>query len=106
MEIFDLKQLSPFMLLACKVRNEYRTKIPAVTHVDFTARVQTVNKAQESFIHRLLIEFDKLAGVPVLLNTSFNDNGQPIVESPVDAIQTYLNTNIDILVLENYIIKK
>lgn len=106
MEIFDLKQLSPFMLLACKVRNEYRTKIPAVTHVDFTARVQTVNKAQEPFIHRLLIEFDKLAGVPVLLNTSFNDNGQPIVESPVDAIQTYLNTNIDILVLENYIIKK
>lgn len=56
--------------------------------------------------NRLLIEFDKLAGVPVLLNTSFNDNGQPIVESPVDAIQTYLNTNIDILVLENYIIKK
>lgn len=105
-EIFDLKQISPFMLLACKVKDEFITKIPSVTHIDQTARVQTVNKIQEPFIHELLLQFEKLSGVPVLLNTSFNDNGEPIVESPSDAIQTFLNTNIDILVLENYIIEK
>lgn len=106
LEIFDLKQLSPFMLLACKVREEFIAKIPSVTHVDQTARVQTVNKLQEPFIHELLLQFEKLSGIPVLLNTSFNDNGEPIVESPEDAIQTFLNTNIDVLVLENYIIEK
>ena len=82
------------------------SKIPSVTHIDKTARVQTVSKIQEPFIHDLLLQFEKLSGVPVLLNTSFNDNGEPIVESPSNAIQTFLNTNIDILVLENYIIEK
>lgn len=105
-EIFDLKQVSPFMLLACKVNDIFAEKIPAVTHVDQTARVQTVNKTQEPFIYNLLLQFEKLSGVPVLLNTSFNDNGEPIVESPADAIQTFLNTNIDVLVLENYIVQK
>lgn len=105
-EIFDLKQFSPYMLLACKVKDDYAEKIPAVTHVDQTARVQTVNKSQEPFIYELLLQFEKLAGVPVLLNTSFNDNGEPIIESPSDAIQTFMNTNIDILILENYIIEK
>lgn len=105
-DIFDLKQLSPYMLLACKVKDEYRMKIPSVTHVDQTARIQTVSKIQEPFIHELLSQFEKISGVPVLLNTSFNDNGEPIVESPANAIQTFLNTNIDILVIENYFIKK
>lgn len=105
-DIFDLKQLSPFMLLACKVKDQYISKIPSVTHIDQTARVQTINRMQEPFIHTLLLQFEKLSGVPVLLNTSFNDNGQPIVETPTDAIQTFLNTNIDILVLENYCVEK
>lgn len=105
-EIFDLKQLSPYMLLACNVKDNYINKIPSVTHVDKTARVQTINKKQDSFIYNLLLEFEKLSGVPVILNTSFNDNGEPIVESPSDAIQTFLNTKIDILVIENYIIQK
>lgn len=106
LEIFDLKQLSPYMLLACNVKDEFVTKIPSVTHVDQTARVQTVNSLQEPFIHELLLQFEKLSGVPVILNTSFNDNGEPIVESPTDAIKTFLNTKIDLLVLENYVIKK
>lgn len=105
-KIFDLKQESPYMLLACRVKDEFISKIPSVTHIDKTARVQTVSKIQEPFIHDLLLQFEKLSGVPVLLNTSFNDNGEPIVESPSNAIQTFLNTNIDILVLENYIIEK
>ena len=105
-DIFDLKQLSPYMLLACQVKSAFADKIPAVTHVDQTARVQTVSEEQEPFIHKLLLQFEKISGVPVLLNTSFNDNGEPIVESPLDAIQTFLNTNIDILVIENYLIEK
>lgn len=105
-KIFDLKQESPYMLLACRVKDEFISRIPSVTHIDKTARVQTVSKIQEPFIHDLLLQFEKLSGVPVLLNTSFNDNGEPIVESPSNAIQTFLNTNIDILVLENYIIEK
>ena len=105
-ERFDLKQVSPFMLLACTVKKEYVSKIPSVTHVDKTARVQTVNTSQEPFIYELLKQFEVLSGVPVLLNTSFNDNGEPMVESPQNAIQTFLNTNIDVLVLENYLIEK
>lgn len=105
-DIFNLKQLSPYMLLACTVNDEYVSKIPSVTHIDKTARVQTVNMNQEPFIHELLIQFEKISGIPVLLNTSFNDNGEPIVESPTNAIQTFLNTNIDILVIENYLIEK
>lgn len=105
-KIFDLKQISPYMLLACNVKDEFTEKIPSVTHIDQTARVQTINKTQEPFIYQLLLEFEKLSGVPVLLNTSFNDNGEPIVESPSDAIQTFLNTNIDVVILENYILEK
>ena len=105
-KIFDLKQISPYMLLACNVKDEFTAKIPSVTHIDQTARVQTINKTQEPFIYQLLLEFEKLSGVPVLLNTSFNDNGEPIVESPSDAIQTFLNTNIDVVILENYILEK
>lgn len=105
-EIFDLKQISPFMLLACKVKEKFISQIPSITHIDKTARVQTVNKSQEPFIYELLLQFKKLSGVPVLLNTSFNDNGEPIVESPLNAIQTFMNTNIDILILENFIVNK
>ncbi|WP_304429201.1 carbamoyltransferase C-terminal domain-containing protein, partial [Romboutsia ilealis] len=71
-KIFDLKQESPYMLLACRVKDEFISKIPSVTHIDKTARVQTVSKIQEPFIHDLLLQFEKLSGVPVLLNTSFN----------------------------------
>lgn len=106
MEYFKLKQHSPYMLLAPEVMPEYETLIPSVVHVDKTARVQSVNADNNPFIYNILQEFYKLSGVPVILNTSFNDNGEPIVESPDDAINTFLLTQIDILVLENFIIYK
>jgi carbamoyltransferase len=105
-EIFQLKQDSPYMLLAAKVNTKYRKKLPAITHIDNTARVQSVDDKTNPFITKILNEFEKLSGLPVLLNTSFNVAGQPIVESPKDAIDTFLMTDIDILVLENYIIYK
>lgn len=105
-EIFDLKQSSPYMLLAPVVKKEYRDKLPSITHVDNTARVQSVSKETEPFVHLLLNEFARLSGVPVLINTSFNVAGQPIVERPVDAIQTFINNDMDILVIGNYWISK
>jgi carbamoyltransferase len=97
---------SPFMLLAERVRPEWREKIPAVTHVDGTARVQTIRQDQNERLYRLLQEFDKLTGVPVLLNTSFNVKGEPIVETPEDAINCFLSTGIDYLVLHDTLMTK
>lgn len=105
-EIFDLRQSSPYMLFAPTVKEAYREKLPSITHVDNTARVQSVSKKTEPFIHLLLNKFASIAGVPVLINTSFNIAGQPIIESPADAIQTFLNNDIDALVIGNYWILK
>lgn len=105
-KIFDLMQESPYMLLATTVKKNYRSKIPSATHVDNTARIQAVKYEDDPFIHMLLKEFEKIKGVPVLLNTSFNVAGEPIVETPEDTIQTFLKTNIDILVLGNYLVYK
>lgn len=105
-EIFDLKQDSPYMLLAAKVNECYRDLIPSVTHVDNTARVQSVSAQEEPFIHSMLLELEQRIGIPVVLNTSFNVAGEPIVESPDDAIQTFLKTEIDVLVIGNYITTK
>lgn len=100
---FNLAKESPFMLLACDVHPQYREKLPAITHVDGTARVQAIEKDTESFIHGLLKSFESQTGFPILLNTSFNLAGEPIVEHPVDAIRTFLSSGLDVLVLENYI---
>lgn len=105
-EIFDLKQGSPYMLFAANVKEAYRNKLPAITHVDHTARVQAVSAEQEPFMHSMLLELKRLIGVPVVLNTSFNVAGEPIVESPDDAIQTFLKTEIDVLVIGNFIVVK
>ena len=105
-EIFELKQNSPYMLLAANVKENYRDKLPAITHVDNTARVQAVSAEQEPFVHSILQELNKLIGVPVVLNTSFNVAGEPIVETPDDAIQTFLKTEIDVLVVGNFIVIK
>ncbi len=106
MEYFKLKQSSPYMLLAPIVAKEYASKIPSVVHIDQTARVQSVNKKNNPFIYQIIESFYDLSGVPVILNTSFNDNGEPIVETPMDAINTFLSTNIDVLVLEGFLIYK
>lgn len=74
--------------------------------MDGTARLQTVHQETNPHFHQLLKEFEKLSGVPVLLNTSFNVMGEPIVESPVDAIRCFFTTGLDYLVLGNYILSK
>lgn len=103
---FDLKCSSDYMLMATTVKKEYRTALASITHVDNTARIQAVSQEQDPFVHMMLEEIKKLTGYPILLNTSFNVAGQPIVETPLDALNTFLATNIDILVLGNYIIDK
>jgi carbamoyltransferase len=90
-----------YMLFACPVLEHCKGKLPAVIHVDGTARVQLVSKQHNSKFHSLITEFEKLTGVPVVLNTSFNDS-EPIVCSPADAINTFLKTRIDALFIGNY----
>ena len=104
--VFDLVQHSPYMLLATTVKEKYRNQIPSVVHIDDTARIQSVSKSTDLFMHKLLMQFSKLTGVPILLNTSFNVANEPIVESPMDAITTFQKTEIDYLIIENYIITK
>ncbi len=105
-QIFMLQQTSPYMLLAPKVHPAYQDRLPSITHVDGTARVQSVTRQQDPFLYMLLTEFEHLSGLPVLLNTSFNIAGEPIVESPEDAISTFLRTQIDVLCIGNYLVRK
>jgi carbamoyltransferase len=105
-EIFEGDEESPYMLLAKSVRPEWRDKIPAVVHVDGTARVQTVRKDTNERLYCLLKEFEALTGVPVLVNTSFNVKGEPIVETPRDAARCFLSTGIDYLVLHDLLVTK
>ncbi len=103
---FDLPESSPFMLLIAPVRQEWRSKLPAVTHVDGTARIQTVSEGDEPGLFRLLKEFERQSGCPVLLNTSFNRAGEPIIESPTDALDVFLATDLEALVMEDFWIEK
>jgi len=103
---FDNNRESPFMLLVCDVRPEARDLLPAITHVDGTARLQTVERDSGNAYSRLIEEFGAITGVPVILNTSFNDRGEPIVETPADAIRTFLKTGMDLLVMEEFVIGK
>ena len=105
-EIFEGDEDSPFMLIAKPVRPEWRDRIPAIVHVDGTARVQTVTEDTNPVLYRLLKEFEALTGVPVLLNTSFNVKGEPIVETPRDAMACFINTGIDHLILHDRIVTK
>lgn len=105
-EIFEGDEDSPFMLIAKPVRPEWRDKIPAIVHVDGTARVQTVREATNPMLYKLLKEFEALTGVPVLINTSFNIKGEPIVETPQDAVNCFLTTGIDHLVIHDTIVSK
>lgn len=105
-EVFEGEEDSPFMLIAKNVRPEWRDKIPAIVHVDGTARVQTVREETNPTLYRLLKEFDALTGVPVLINTSFNVKGEPIIETPRDAVICFLTTGIDYLVMHNTLVSK
>ncbi len=97
---------SPFMILTAQVRPEKRGVIPAVTHVDGSARPQTVEKEINPLYWRLLDEFEKRTGVPVVMNTSFNLRGEAIVHTPTDAIRTFFSSGMDALVIGSFLVEK
>ncbi len=105
-DFFTIDIESPFMLLAPYVKPGKAEVVPAITHVDNTARVQTVTKESNERYYDLIKEFDRQTGVPLVLNTSFNVAGEPIVETPGDAVRCFLSTDIDVLGIGNYILQK
>jgi len=96
---------NPFMLMTCTVRDR-EVRLPAVTHVDGSARVQSVSKEENGLFHRLLHTFGEMTGCPVLINTSFNVRGEPIVCTVHDALRCFFNTEIDSLALGGYFLEK
>jgi len=105
-DFFEFRNLSPFMLLSPRVREDKKTVIPAVTHVDGSARMQTVNKSSNPRLWQLIKEFEGITGIPVIINTSFNLKGEPIVCSPEEAIDVFLRSQMDYLVIGNYVVEK
>jgi carbamoyltransferase len=125
-EWFDLDQDSPYMLVVAPVKNSKRlsvtdeqerlfgieklnvprSEIPAVTHIDYSARIQTVHRDTNPRFHRLLECFEKKTGCPVLVNTSFNVRGEPIVCTPEDSYRCFMRTEMDVLVIDNFILRK
>ncbi|MFC1643683.1 carbamoyltransferase C-terminal domain-containing protein, partial [Chlamydiota bacterium] len=123
---FDIKTRSPYMLLVAPVRENLRknltgeekklwgieklkikrSKLPAITHVDYSARLQTVNEFDNPFFYKILTAFKERTGCSVLINTSFNVRGEPIVCTPLDAYLCFMRTNMDYLVLENCLLDK
>lgn len=125
-EFFEIDRESPYMLLVAPVKKEIRRKlsdgeqklsgfdrlktvrssIPAITHVDCSARLQTVNKDYNRLYHQMIEKFDEKYGCPVVINTSFNVRGEPIVCTPEDAYMCFMRTNMDYLVMANFLIEK
>lgn len=105
-ELFEMEGPSPYMTMTFNVRPLWRDRLQAVTHVDHTARVQTVNKHTHPLFYNLIAAFERLTGVPAVLNTSFNARGEPIVETPLDALATFASVGMDALFLGPYLIKK
>ena len=104
-EWFENSKINPYMSNVENIQKNKRGIIPAVTHIDGTGRVQTVSKNLNEDFYNLIFEFYKITDVPILLNTSFNEN-EPIVMSPDHAIRCFLKTNMDLLVLNNYLITR
>jgi len=104
-QIFERSEPSPFMMMVYKVRPEHRAHLPAVTHVDDTGRLQTVSAATNPRYHALISEFERQTGMPVVLNTSFNEH-EPIVATPSDALACYLKTHMDVLALGNWVLTR
>jgi carbamoyltransferase len=105
-EHFDDVDESPFMLFVARVRDESQARLAGVTHIDGTARVQTVRSEDNPFLHELLCRVGAATGVPVLINTSLNGRNEPIVETPADAISLFIDRPIDLLVLESHLVRK
>ncbi|GAG32452.1 unnamed protein product, partial [marine sediment metagenome] len=124
--LFEIEAESPYMLLVAPVKKEIRktlscderklfgldrlnvvrSSIPAVTHVDYSARIQTVSKDDNPLYYQMITKFDEKYGCPVIINTSFNVRGEPIVCTPEDAYQCFMRTNMDFLVMANFLIEK
>ncbi len=104
-EYFVLDRQSPYMLLVTQVRENKRV-IPAVTHVDGSARVQTIAREDNPLYYDLIDAFYKITGVPVVINTSFNVRGEPIVCTPEDAYTCFMRTKMDVLVMGNFMMRK
>jgi carbamoyltransferase len=127
-QYFELRsgEESPYMLLVAPVKEEHRlpedrnardrfgieqlnqcrSVIPAVTHVDYSARIQTIDSYRNPLLHKLLAQFHQLTGCPVMINTSFNVRSEPIVCSPLDAYRCFMMTEMDTLVLGKHILQK
>ena len=123
---FDMDEPSPYMLLVSKVKkdkiikmedkekklfgieklNIKRSEIPAVTHVDYSARIQTVDENTNLKFFKLIKKFNEITNCPILVNTSFNIRGEPIVNTPEDAFKCFMGTELDLLVCENFVLYK
>ena len=102
---FKKNEQVPFMTHVFEIKNEKRKEIPAVTHIDGTGRLQSVSKESNPRYYNIIFKFFQKTDVPMILNTSFNEN-EPIVNSPEEAIDCFLRTNMDKIILENYIISR
>lgn len=105
-KIFNSEIYSPYMLVTTTVKEEWRDKIPAVVHIDNSSRHQSVTENNNQKFYSLIQKFYEKTNVPVLLNTSFNGPKEPIVETPKEAIRTFLDTNLDFLVINNFLVSK
>jgi carbamoyltransferase len=109
-DLFDdrisVQEPTRFMLMVADVKPGAEAKIPAVTHVDGTGRLQTVTETSNQRYYRLISRFEQATGVPVVLNTSFNLRGEPIVNTPAEALSTFIRSDMDLLVLGNVIVEK
>ncbi len=103
---FDIMQYDPFMLFICDVKENKKDLVPSITHSDGSARLQSVEKEVNPRYYNLIVEFGKLSGVPVIINTSFNVRGEPIVCTPSDAYKCFMGTGIDYLVMGKFVIDK
>jgi len=104
-EYFDTNVSSPYMLLVAKVKPQMSPLIPAVLHTDSTARLQTVSRDDNPLFYDFLSQFERSTGVPVILNTSFNERGEPMVETPREALNTFLDLGLDALAIGNILVE-
>jgi carbamoyltransferase len=103
---FDYPQDVPYMNQVVKVKKEYHKELPSITHIDGSARIQTLERTQHRRMSMLLSKLSSVNKYPIVLNTSFNLKDQTMVLDPKSAIETYLNCDMDVLVIQHYIIKK
>jgi carbamoyltransferase len=105
-EWFTYDHEAPYMLFVFDVKEEKRSQVPGITHVDGSGRLQSVDRERNPRYHQLISEFKKLTGIPMVINTSFNIKGEPIVNTPADAIRCFLGNGLDCLVLGDFVVKK